>query len=63
MSFQEFIAMNGYGLYVWGSYGLATLVFLVMFVLVKQQRKKLIKQLNRRYKLKAKQQNNLVSEN
>lgn len=56
MSFQEFFAMNGYGVYVWGSYGIATLVFIGLFVLVKQQRNKLIKQLTRRYKLKAQQQ-------
>jgi len=28
-SAAEFFAMGGYGLYVWGSYGLALLVFVV----------------------------------
>ncbi|MFO1253784.1 MAG: heme exporter protein CcmD [Inhella sp.] len=28
-SVSEFFAMGGYGLYVWGSYGAACLVFLI----------------------------------
>lgn len=28
-SVSEFFAMGGYGLYVWGSYGVALLVFVV----------------------------------
>ncbi|AGH98528.1 heme exporter protein CcmD [Micavibrio aeruginosavorus] len=30
MTFETFIAMNGYGLYVWGSYGFAAIVLIVL---------------------------------
>ena len=36
-SFSEFIHMGGYGLYVWGSYGVALLVMLIEPVLVRQR--------------------------
>ena len=29
MNWADFFAMNGYGFYVWGSYGVALLVFVV----------------------------------
>jgi|GEM_PF-1832371 len=51
MSYQEFIAMNGYGEYVWGSYGIGLIVFVGLFLMVRIQRKSLIKQLSRRYRL------------
>ena len=36
-SFDEFLHMGGYGLYVWGSYGLALLAMLAEPVLVRQR--------------------------
>jgi heme exporter protein D len=39
MNWSEFFAMGGYGLYVWGSYGMAALV-LVFNVLAARQRAK-----------------------
>ncbi len=39
MNWSEFFAMGGYGLYVWGSYGMAALV-LVFNVLAARQREK-----------------------
>ena len=36
-SLGEFLHMGGYGLYVWGSYGLCLLVMLVEPVLVQQR--------------------------
>lgn len=53
MSFQEFIHMGGFGFYIWTSYFLGLIVFVGLFISVKQQRKKLIKQLRRRYQLQA----------
>ncbi len=50
MSFQEFIHMGGYGFYIWMSYGLAAFVFGGLFVSLKMQRNKLIKQLHRRHR-------------
>ncbi|AEP10123.1 heme exporter protein CcmD [Micavibrio aeruginosavorus] len=32
MDFETFIAMNGYGLYVWGSYGFAAIVLSVLVI-------------------------------
>ncbi len=51
MSFQEFFDMNGFAAYVWGSYGIALIVFAAMLISVKSQRKSLVKQLRRRYRL------------
>jgi heme exporter protein D len=39
MTVSEFFAMNGYALYVWGSYGVTVLVFLAEIVLVRHKRK------------------------
>jgi heme exporter protein D len=39
MNWSEFFAMGGYGLYVWGSYGMAALV-LAFNVLAARQREK-----------------------
>jgi heme exporter protein D len=36
-SFEEFIHMGGYGLYVWGSYGLTLLLMLVEPLLAKRR--------------------------
>ena len=53
MSFQEFIHMGGFGFYIWTSYFIGLIVFIGLVVSVRQQRKKLIKQLRRRYQLQA----------
>jgi heme exporter protein D len=45
MSVSEFFAMNGYGFYVWGSYGVALLVFVVETVMVRHRRKLALRQL------------------
>ena len=38
MSLGEFFAMKGYGFYIWGSYGLALLIFIVEVALVRHRR-------------------------
>jgi len=45
MNWAEFFAMNGYAFYVWGSYGVAFLVFLVEIMLVRNRRKKALRNL------------------
>jgi heme exporter protein D len=45
MSCADFFAMKGYGLYVWGSYGVAALVFVVEIILVGHRRKIALRQL------------------
>ena len=45
MSWSEFFAMKGYALYVWGSYGMALMVFIVEILLVRHKRKITLRQL------------------
>jgi heme exporter protein D len=45
MNWSEFFAMNGYALYVWGSYGMALFVFIIEILLVRHKRKITLKQL------------------
>jgi len=42
---SEFLAMNGYAFYIWGSYGLALLIFLVEIAMVRHKRKITLQQL------------------
>jgi len=44
-SMSEFFAMKGYALYVWGSYGVALLVFIIEILLVRHKRKITLQQL------------------
>lgn len=39
MSVTEFFNMGGYAFYVWGSYGVTLLVFIVEVLMVKHKRK------------------------
>lgn len=39
MSVSEFFNMGGYAFYVWGSYGVALLVFVVEILMVNHKRK------------------------
>jgi heme exporter protein D len=41
-SASEFFAMGGYALYVWGSFGLTTLVMVVESLLIRRKRKELL---------------------
>ncbi len=41
----DFFAMNGYAFYVWGSYGVALLVFAVEAWLVRNRRKNILREL------------------
>ncbi len=45
MSAADFFAMNGYGFYVWGSYGVALLVFVVEILMVRHRRQLALRQL------------------
>jgi heme exporter protein D len=45
MSLSEFFAMKGYGFYIWGSYGLALLIFIVEVALVRHRRTIALQQL------------------
>jgi heme exporter protein D len=45
MNWAEFFAMNGYAFYVWGSYGVALLVFVIEIALVRNRRKNALREL------------------
>jgi heme exporter protein D len=47
-SFSAFVAMGGYGPYVWGSFGLAAAAFVVEWILVRQRRAAIVGNLKRR---------------
>ncbi len=42
---SDFFAMNGYGFYIWGSYGMALLIFIVELAMVRHKRKITLQQL------------------
>ncbi|MBI3903298.1 MAG: heme exporter protein CcmD [Nitrosomonadales bacterium] len=42
---SDFFAMNGYGFYIWGSYGLALLIAIVETAMVRHKRKITLQQL------------------
>lgn len=44
MSLQEFLAMGGYGFYVWTSYGIATIIFVANLIIPIVQRKSFLRQ-------------------
>jgi heme exporter protein D len=37
MNWSDFFAMNGYALYVWGSYGMALLALLIEIIVVRRK--------------------------
>ena len=42
---SDFFAMSGYGFYIWGSYGMALLIFIVEIAMVRHKRKITLQQL------------------
>jgi len=46
-SFADFIAMGGYGTYVWGSFGVTALIMLIEPIVVARNRKTTIARLKR----------------
>jgi heme exporter protein D len=52
-SFGDFIAMGGYGLYVWGSFGITALIMIVEPILVARNRKSTIARLKRQLRADA----------
>ena len=46
-SFGDFLHMGGYGVYVWGSFGVTALIMLVEPIVVARNRKNTISRLNR----------------
>lgn len=44
-SLNDFLVMGGYGLYVWGSFGVCAIAMIAELLLVRQRRKQAIQQL------------------
>jgi len=45
----EFFAMGGYGLYVWGSFGVCALLMIVEPIMASKRRKYILRSLRREY--------------
>ncbi len=58
MSFHEFIDMGGYGFYIWTSYLITAVIFIGLFISLKMQKNRLIKQLRRRNRHQQESTNN-----
>jgi heme exporter protein D len=52
-SFSEFLAMGGYGLYVWGSFGATVLIMAVEPIVVARNRKATIARLRRQLRAES----------
>ncbi len=60
-SVGDFLAMGGYGLYVWGSFGVTALVMAIEPILVARQRKNTIARLKRQLRADARAENRAVT--
>jgi heme exporter protein D len=50
MNFREFLAMGGYGLYVWTSYGLVFVVLAFNWFATVRRHRELVRGIRRQYK-------------
>ena len=53
MTLSEFISMNGYGFYVWSSFGMTVLLMLGELMMVKQQSRTILQRLRRIIRLQT----------
>lgn len=52
-SFSDFLAMGGYGLYVWGSFGVTALIMVIEPIAVARNRKTTITRLKRQLRAES----------
>ena len=52
-SFADFLAMGGYGFYVWGSFGVTALIMIVEPIIVARNRKNTISRLKRQLRAES----------
>ena len=52
-SFSDFLAMGGYGFYVWGSFGVTALIMLIEPIVAIRNQKTLIARLKRQLRAEA----------
>ena len=53
MSISEFFYMNGFGFYIWSSFGMTALLMLGELILIKQQNRRLMQRLRRIIRLQS----------
>ncbi|MBI2307174.1 MAG: heme exporter protein CcmD [Rhodocyclales bacterium] len=53
-SFSDFLAMGGYGLYVWGSFGATALILAIEPIFAVRRRNQLVARLKRQLRAEAK---------
>ena len=61
-SFADFIAMGGYGFYVWGSFGATVLIMAIEPIVVMRNRKNTIARLKRQLRADARAENRNTAE-
>ncbi len=61
-SFSDFLAMGGYGLYVWGSFGVTVLIMVVEPIMVARNRKATITRLQRQMRAETRAENRNTAE-
>jgi heme exporter protein D len=61
-SFADFLAMGGYGLYVWGSFGVTALIMTIEPILVARNRTTTIARLKRQMRAEARSENRNAAE-
>ena len=61
-SFADFIAMGGYGFYVWGSFGATALIMTIEPIMVARNRKSTIARLKRQLRADARAENRNTAE-
>jgi len=61
-SFADFIAMGGYGFYVWGSFGVTALIMTIEPIMVARNRKTTIARLKRQLRAETRTENRNTAE-
>ena len=61
-SFSDFIAMGGYGFYVWGSFGATVLIMVIEPTVVARNRKNTIARLKRQLRADARAEHRNTAE-
>jgi len=61
-SFADFLAMGGYGFYVWGSFGLTALIMAIEPIIVARNQKTTIARLKRQLRAESRADNRNTAE-
>ena len=61
-SFSDFLAMGGYGLYVWGSFGVTALIMIIEPIMVARNRRTTIARLKRQMRAETRTENRNAAE-